>query len=1646
MRAHLIPRPLFRRTSFVVLSVLACVALSQNTAFAQLRNNLQPASPVSRSLHLRISGDGAHPLAMVSGDFDEDGVADLVIGYGLDDGGSIALLRGNGDAIAPQSQASWLAAGRHEDADPFLQPSKTVSLKTAPSLMASADVNGDGHLDVVYAAKGSGQLQVMLGTGHGTFLPQAVSITVPGGITALASYRPGAPVLGEALLVGYQSSAGAKLGILSYGPTGLSMSASYALPAAPTALLTANLDADLVPDTAIVAGGELLVLHGQNAINGGGRLEVLPVDGAEAVASGEFLFDRHAQMQLSVVTTSGDVQILAHQGFDPRPYTPQQIAGTRSRQHSASLAQLAGNTGNEPWTVIETHAGAGAHNGGSDVPILLRSRMSGSGGDDLVVVNPSQQQRVVISHSAVASPASISSPTEAAAAVSPVQSNVAVSNLASDSVVAALPARVSSDGRPGLVTLKANDISPDITLPSAGNTFYVNTTADNTGTTTHPSDGIRCTQGSGEVCTLRDAVTFINSDATLNISGNKSDTIMVPAGTYALTWQAGATDGNTNALTHLEILGPVTIIGSTSGGGTIINGDNNDTVFTINPGPFGSFNPSGDSYVFDTALENLVIENGKNTNNLNNSGLANYVGGGMNWDAFGAGNLTLTNTTVENCVAFWGPGGGIWAQNSAGGGTGTLSISGSSISNNSTPELGGGIMTASPPAAISITNTTITGNKAQISVNPNDGDADGSGGGVYLEGRQSPPATPRSTLTGVTISSNVASNDSGGGIATFTGILLSGSLISHNSTGGSGGGVWSNTAGDGSQTTITSSNFLSNSASVTGGAIALGLETQAEGNILQVSLSRIVGNTATGGASGLANGVSGEGAGQAIATENWWGCNSGPTTASDGCDQATLFNGAGSLTTAPYAKLGFTSDITTIPPAGSMNLTVSLNTDSNNNAISGAFPAVATTYPYTFNVTGVTVNPALTTGTFNTSGLGTATLTPSDSGPGTVTVTFDNQTDSINFTSQAATATSLSITAIPSLSFVYGQPSGFTVQLTPSNATGITTANFQVTVDGATNIGGSPFGLTLIGNNNYQIFGPFNLLSPSGHTLLVRFLGTTDFSASMQSVTLNVLAGAATIGSTVTPTNPIQGQGGTVNVTVTPTGTGATPTGSLTYAFDGGSAASVGLSGGVAAISIPTIITAGSHSLAISYGGDANYAGTSTTVPITIFGRSQTTIASLTATTATINVIGLGFTPPSGQLAFTDTTSGSPVAAPVTLNTATATAALLPQVTTSTGVNSLPVWTSLGDVNGDGKNDLVTSVFGTDSVNVQLGNGDGTFGAATSILIVPGFGPAESHLVSLRGNGTLDLIVASFNTNQIAVLLGNGNGTFQPPVLYTSGSAQNTPTSLTTGDFNHDGDLDVAVANTVDNTISVFTGNGSGSLSPDGSPISVGHDPEAVRAGDFNGDGYSDLAVANYSDGTVTTLLNNQNGTFAATVVSVGSGAHSGPQALAINGTGTGLKLAVANYTDNTVSVLASNGDGSFGAQKIVSVGRGPDDVVFADFNGDGIEDLAVSNYTDGTVDLLLGAVSGNYTLTGPFAVGNNPYSAAVADIDLDGTPDVVVPNCFSNNTGVLLSGTQISVPYSGLGLVPGDTLHATYTPDGASKYGSSVSAGATAP
>jgi len=1643
-------RTFFARTSCILLCVLAWMPLGIHAALGQQRP-LTPTQPQpTHKLNLGFSQEQPHPLAMVSGDFDEDGVQDLVIGYGVADGGSIVLLRGNREAIAPQTEAGLRAAARHEYVEPFLPPSNTLSAKTEPGLMVSADVNGDGHLDLVYSTSGSTQLNVALGDGKGNFLAP-FSTQVPGGITALAAYRPGPPVPGEAVIAGYESRTGGGVGLLSFSGAGLSISATYALPAAPTTFAVENLDADFIPDTAIVSGGQLLVLHGMNAISGKAKLETLPVDGVASVAAGDFIFDRNSGVQLSVLTSSGETLFLAHQGFNPQHYTSQELAQARrnSQQHGKrrlTLPSQSAGTGNNPWVEVERQSAPGLQDLGPVTPILLRLRTSYGGGDSLVVLNSSAQQRVTISHSFLSS--HLAGQVLAAAEAFPAASSrVEVSSMASGSVVAARSMIVSADGSEGLVLLNDSDVSPEVTDPAAGRTFYVNVTADNTGTTTPVDDGKRCAVNAPPsltvpTCTLRDAVLFANDDASDNLSAGKSDTINVPSGTYTLTWQAGHLDSNGNAISHLEILGPVTIIG---GNATIINAESNDEVFTINPGSYGYYSSigtaNGDSLSFNVTLENLTLENGKNLNNPNNSGtgFSNDVGGCINWDAFGTGNLTITNSVIQKCNASWGGGGGIWAFNSAGVGTGTLTLNGDTISNNSTSEQGGGVYIASAPVALSVTNTSFSNNLASITVNPDDpgGGTDlGDGGGLFINPRITGSGTPQSTLSAVTVSSNTADGN-GGGINTNSGILLRTSLIEDNSakvesTPGTqylGGGFYIEVASPEVAATVTSTNFLGNSALTSGGGLYVGPDNPSSGTSLQISLSRIVGNTSTDGTTGLGTGSPGK----ATATENWWGCNAGP--GKTGCDGAD--SGA---TTTPRAQ--FLLNATSAPIiqfGGILSLSMSLNTDSAGHAITGAFPAVAADYPYSLSPAGVPGTlPA--TGVFNSSGNSVAIFVPTGTGNGTITAKFDNQTDSANF-QVLSNSTSMVLSVTPSSTFAYGTAPTITAQLSPSNASGITTSDFEVKVDGV--LSGS-YGLTSLGGNLFEVTGPFNLLTPAVHSVEVLFLGATGYQASHGAAPLTVTQATVIIRDTVTPTNPVQGQGGTVKVTVA--GSGATPTGSISYAFDGGTTQSAPLSAGSASIPIPTLIHTGSHTLDLTYSGDPNYIAASSPTTFIVFGRSRTTIASLTSTTATIDVFGFGFTPPGGQLSFTDVTSGTPVAAPVTLNAATAVTSLLPQVTTSTGANTLPVWTELADINDDGKLDLATSLYLTDSVSIQLGNGDGTFQAATDILIAAGFGPAECHFVSLRGNGVLDLIVASFNTNQIAVMLGNGNGTFEAPAFYTVGSITNTPTSLTSGDFNHDGNLDVAVADTGDNTVSILVGNGSGTLSPFGAAIPVGRDPEAIRAGDFNADGYSDLAVANYTAGTVTTLLNNKNGTFASTTLSVGTGAGSGPQALAIHGSGSALLLAVANYKDNTVSVVSSNGNGAFGAPKVISVGTGPDDLTFADLNGDGIPDLVVANYTSGNVSLALGSAGGGYTVLGPFGVGTNPYSAAVGDLNLDGTPDIVVSNCFSNNTGVLLSGTQISVPYGGLSFAPGNTLNAAYTPDGASKYGPSTSPNVTAP
>jgi len=315
-------------------------------------------------------------------------------------------------------------------------------------------------------------------------------------------------------------------------------------------------------------------------------------------------------------------------------------------------------------------------------------------------------------------------------------------------------------------------------------------------------------------------------------------------------------------------------------------------------------------------------------------------------------------------------------------------------------------------------------------------------------------------------------------------------------------------------------------------------------------------------------------------------------------------------------------------------------------------------------------------------------------------------------------------------------------------------------------------------------------------------------------------------------------------------------------------------------------------------------------------------------------------------------------------------------------VGHLPSAVATGDFNGDGIPDLVVANENNNNVSVLLGNGDGTFQQQTTWATdqVP-----ESIVVGdFNGDDIPDMAVADTNGNCVSILIGNGDGSFQNEITYPVGHG---PVSIATGDFNNDGVADLVVADYTAPDVSVMLGNGDGTFQA-ASPFPAGSGPRSVVVGDFNSDGFMDLAVANVDEATVSIFLGNGDGTFQPQSTLVTEG---GPYSLAtadLNNDGI-LDLVVANRNSNTVSIFLGNGNGTFQNQVNLPTGLAPDAVVVGDFNGDGIPDLAVCNQFDGTISILLGEGNAVFSPQQTYATGFNAYSLVAGDFNGDGLTDL---------------------------------------------------------
>jgi hypothetical protein len=609
--------------------------------------------------------------------------------------------------------------------------------------------------------------------------------------------------------------------------------------------------------------------------------------------------------------------------------------------------------------------------------------------------------------------------------------------------------------------------------------------------------------------------------------------------------------------------------------------------------------------------------------------------------------------------------------------------------------------------------------------------------------------------------------------------------------------------------------------------------------------------------------------------------------------------------------------------------------------------------------------------------------------------------------SQITTALALSASTS---STTAGQQVTLTATLSPYSNRSFTTNGEMVTfLSGTTTLGSTTLA------NGVAILTTTAL--PQGtDSVTANYPGDSNFTSSLSlPVLITVGAAGPAPATTILTASPASGTTGSIfTLTAVPLGTGGAIVngGTVTFydTYNGVTSplgtAQVRTASGYAVLKT-ALGGAGTHSLTASYGGDnTSSASTSTAQTVTITGlfSSTTTIASSGTVgdyTLTATVTGIGNGTPTSSVAFNDTSTGTALGT-VALSSATFSSGFGAWQGFVSGASLWPNGVATGDFNGDGIPDLVVPSLANGSIGILLGNGNGTF--QPQVNYATGNQPVAVAVGDFNGDGKLDVAVTTIGyigNGTVSVLLGNGDGTFQPQVAYAVGDL---PLAITVGDFNGDGKPDLAVANFAEDTVSVLLGNGDGTFQA-ATRLVAGSQPMAITVGDVNGDGKLDLLVGNVGNGTVSVLLGNGDGTFQPQKT-----APATPQPIGIavgdfNGDGK-LDIAVANSTDgwvnedinepdtNAIGILLGNGDGTFQAPVQYATTGTANAIATADINKDGKLDLVVTNgeeFGGSTFNLFLGNGDGTFQAPLTYATGNNPLAVAVADFNGDGLPDVAV-------------------------------------------------------
>ena len=319
------------------------------------------------------------------------------------------------------------------------------------------------------------------------------------------------------------------------------------------------------------------------------------------------------------------------------------------------------------------------------------------------------------------------------------------------------------------------------------------------------------------------------------------------------------------------------------------------------------------------------------------------------------------------------------------------------------------------------------------------------------------------------------------------------------------------------------------------------------------------------------------------------------------------------------------------------------------------------------------------------------------------------------------------------------------------------------------------------------------------------------------------------------------------------------------------------------------------------------------------------------------------------------------------------------------------------DLDADGDIDLMTANSHSDDVSVLLNNGDATFVSPSNYTV--GDEPWSVFAADLDGDGYSDLMTANMYDSDVSVLLNNGNGTFASPSFYPVGDS---PSWVFAADLDGDGDLDLVTANVYGDNVSVLLNYGDGTFAPQSTyPVGDGTMPASVFAADVDGDGDLDLVTSNYGSYDVAVLLNNGKGVFTFSSFYPVGDLPLSVFAADLDADGD-LDLATSNCYSTNISILLNNGDGTFGPHTVYPVGTCPWSVFPADIDGDSDLDLTASHEFSSDVWILLNEGNGTFDPDSVYPVADYAYSIFAADLDGDGDLDLATAAYGADSVSVL--------------------------------------------